>query len=113
MHELSLMEDTLALAMEQAAQAGATRVHRLLLRVGDQSGVVPEALQFAFDALGPTVLGEGVRLDIERVPVVCWCSQCHDSFQPNEIIYACPVCDRLSDEVRQGKEIELASMEVS
>jgi hydrogenase nickel incorporation protein HypA/HybF len=41
----------LELAAEKTRAAGATRIHRLKLRIGRLSGVVPEALQFAFDAL--------------------------------------------------------------
>ena len=57
MHELSIMEGALALALEQARQAGARKLHVIRLRVGAMSGVVPEALQFAFEALTPQVQG--------------------------------------------------------
>jgi hydrogenase nickel incorporation protein HypA/HybF len=49
MHEVSLLESTLELAVDYAHQQGATQIHRLTLRVGQLSGVIPEALQFAFD----------------------------------------------------------------
>ena len=49
MHEISLMENTLATALTQARNQGATHIHSLKMNVGQLSGVVPDALEFAFD----------------------------------------------------------------
>ena len=38
------------------------------LRIGALSGVVPEALEFAFEALRPGTLAEKAELAIESVP---------------------------------------------
>jgi len=51
MHELSIMQSALDQVLEKARQAGASRVHAIRLRIGALSGVVPDALQFAFEAL--------------------------------------------------------------
>jgi hydrogenase nickel incorporation protein HypA/HybF len=68
MHEAGLMQTALELAAAHARAAGAVRIHRLCLRVGDLSGVVPEALEFAFRALSVGGPAEGAVLEIERVP---------------------------------------------
>ena len=47
------MQTTLDTAVRQARAAGATRIHTLRLRVGRLSGVVTDALEFAFEALRP------------------------------------------------------------
>jgi hypothetical protein len=39
----------LELALGYAQQQGASHIHRLTLRVGQLSGVIPEALRFAFE----------------------------------------------------------------
>ena len=52
MHEVSLLENTLELALDYARQQNATQIHHLTLRVGQLSGVIPEALQFAFEIVG-------------------------------------------------------------
>ena len=73
MHELSIMESALNLALEQARKNGAVRVHALRLRIGALSGVVPDALQFAFEALTPGTAAEGAELLIDNVPARFWC----------------------------------------
>ena len=113
MHEVGIMESALQLAEEQARTSGATRIHRMRLRVGDLSGVVPEALEFAFDVVAHGTMADGARLDIERVPVVCYCSDCDRPFEPADMVHECPRCHRWVQDSLQGKELELASLEVS
>ena len=46
MHEFSIMQSTLETAAQKTRAAEATQIHRLKVRVGKLSGVVPEALRF-------------------------------------------------------------------
>jgi hydrogenase nickel incorporation protein HypA/HybF len=117
MHEAGLMQEALDLATAAAQRAGASRVHRLALRVGTLSGVVPEALQAAFAALAPGSAAEGAQLDIELIPAIGWCPHCSAEF----IVAGgtpltdtrCPTCGHAPDPLRRGLELELGSMEVS
>ena len=112
MHELSIMQSALNQALDQARQAGAARVHEIRLRIGALSGVVPEALQFAFEALSDGTLAEGGRLTIENVPARFWCATCRREFEAAELFTECPDCHTPSGTLRSGRELELASMEV-
>jgi hydrogenase nickel incorporation protein HypA/HybF len=112
MHEVGLMQDALEIAETWARRSGAARIHRVGMRVGIQSGVVPEALEFAFEALAPGTMAEGARLDIEPVPVVCHCAACESEFVPEGPFYICPLCGGLSADVRAGRELEVATLEV-
>jgi hydrogenase nickel incorporation protein HypA/HybF len=100
------------MAADAARRAGATHVRRLKLRVGEISGVVVEALELAFAAAAPGTAAECAELIVERVPVECECDQCGFGFHPSDVIYLCPRCGALSSRVRQGRELELASLEV-
>lgn len=112
MHELSIMQNALDMALEQARQAGAERVHTIRLRIGALSGVVPDALEFAFEALTPGTEAEGAALAIEEVPARFWCSACQREFQSEDMFAECPDCHKLSGELRAGREMELASLEI-
>lgn len=113
MHEVSLMEQTLAIAIAQAEDHGASQIHRLTLRVGQQSGVVADALRFAFEVVQQNTIAAEARLEIEEIPVTCYCQHCHQNFQPEDWIYRCPQCDQISHTVLDGKQLELASLELS
>jgi hydrogenase nickel incorporation protein HypA/HybF len=113
MHEVGLMQDVLRLAQEQARQQGASRIHAIRMRVGALSGVVPDALEFAFTVLSRGTPAEGGRLEIERLPAVFHCAPCDTNFQPPDPFGECPACGRPSADLRQGRELEVASLEIS
>ena len=113
MHEFGIMESALALAEKNARTAGATQIHRLKVRVGKLSGVVPEALRFAFAALKANTLAAAAEFEIEEVPAVCWCAACAAEFEAKNLNYECPRCHQPSGDLRRGKEMDLASLEIS
>ena len=113
MHEISIIERVLEIALEQAQKQEATQIHQLNMRIGEMSGVIPEALQFAFDVATQGTAAEGARLEIETVSAICYCENCQIEFQPVSIFYECPQCGQFSADIRQGREIELSSLEIS
>jgi len=106
------MQSALNQALREARLAGAVRVHEIRLRIGVLSGVVPEALQFAFEALTPGTAADGASLAIDEVPARFWCAACRREFVSANLYSECPDCHNPSGELRAGRELELASMEV-
>lgn len=113
MHEVGIIQNALQMAIQQAQASGASRVHQMQLRIGALSGVVPEALQFAFEVVTRETMAAGARLEIETVPATCWCAVCQAEFECPEFLYECPRCHQLSSELRRGLELELSSVEIS
>jgi hydrogenase nickel incorporation protein HypA/HybF len=112
MHEVSIMAEALRMAEDAAKSAGASRVLKLRLRVGSLSGVVPDALRFAFDVVGADTLAAGATLEIEPVPAACWCATCRAEFECADFFNECPRCHNFSGELRRGRELEIASVEM-
>jgi hydrogenase nickel incorporation protein HypA/HybF len=112
MHEYSIMQSALDQALREARLAGAARVHEIRLRVGVLSGVVPDALQFAFETLVPGTAAADAVLTIEEVPARFWCASCRREFVSPNLYAECPDCGGASGELRAGRELELCSMEV-
>jgi hydrogenase nickel incorporation protein HypA/HybF len=113
MHEVGLMENALAIALDYARREQASRIHQIALRVGDLSGVEPDALRFAFDVVTQGTIAAQAELRIESCPTLCFCSVCQAEFRPIALGYECPTCQTWSTSILQGKELELASLEVS
>jgi hydrogenase nickel incorporation protein HypA/HybF len=113
MHEISIMYSMLETAEEYARKANASEVRVIRLRVGLLSGVVPEALEFAFDALKKGSMAERASLEIERVPSHFRCSECGGEFTLETIQFVCPQCGGMLVLQRGGAELELTQLEVS
>jgi hydrogenase nickel incorporation protein HypA/HybF len=113
MHEVSIMTEALRMAVDAAKSAGATRVLKLRLRIGSLSGVVPEAMRFAFDVVCRGTMAQGATLEIEAVPAACWCATCRAEFECADFFNECPRCHDVGGELRRGRELEIADVEIS
>lgn len=113
MHEVSIIMEAMRLAEESARKAGASRICLVRLRVGEMSGVVPSALQFAFEAVTDGTLAQGATLEIENSPATGWCEACQIEFAWKGLLRVeCPRCQGGNTILRRGRELELASLEV-
>jgi hydrogenase nickel incorporation protein HypA/HybF len=111
MHEASIMQNVLDLALARLPPASDARIVRLKLRVGMLAGVVPEALAFAFEALRPDTPAAQAEMEVERVPARLVCNACRCEFEPGAFPAACPDCGNWGVEVQQGQELDLVLVE--
>jgi hydrogenase nickel incorporation protein HypA/HybF len=51
-------------------------------------------------------------LDIEQVPAACWCATCQAEFACLDFLNECPRCRNLSGDLRRGRELEIADVEL-
>ena len=80
MHEVTIAQDLLRIIEEETKKHGATRVTRVLVRIGVLSYCVPDSLDFAFTAVSHGTIAEGAKLEIESVPARGKCSNCNEEF---------------------------------
>ena len=112
MHEVGIMQSTLHIALEWASKQGADRIERLGMRVGALSGVVPDALQFAFEVLKKDTLAETAQLEVEFIPLRIYCRSCACEFESDGFSHMCTTCDGFDTEIRQGRELEISYVEL-
>ncbi len=68
MHELSIAISLVDAVCDELPRLGdRVSVRRVLVRIGPLSGVVPDALQFAFDVAAEGTPIAGAYLDVEEV----------------------------------------------
>ncbi|MBL8958433.1 MAG: hydrogenase maturation nickel metallochaperone HypA [Gemmatimonadetes bacterium] len=113
MHELSLAHGIVEQSLATAERLRAARVVAVQLRVGRLAGVEAGALLFSYDIASQGTALEGSRLDIIEVPLVVWCAHCLKEVElPGIQRLRCPTCDTLCGEIRHGRELEIASLEI-
>ena len=106
------MESALDAIRHQAVKHGATRVSKIVLRIGALSGVDLDALRFAYDALAPSSIAAGAALEIESVPARARCASCGTEFGVERgFIFQCPKCGEYSGDIKAGKELGIARLE--
>ncbi|MHB1006106.1 MAG: hydrogenase maturation nickel metallochaperone HypA [Chloroflexota bacterium] len=112
MHELSITESVLRLAMDEATKHGASRVTLIRLKVGEMTQVEPDSVQFYLDVLAKGTIAEGVKLAVDRVPLRARCATCGDEFGVSQFAFACPGCGGTRTEIVSGRELFVDSIEV-
>ena len=106
------MESALAVVSRQATEHGATRVSRIVLRIGTLTGVDVDALRFAYEVLVPGSVASEAVLEIETVPGRAHCPTCHTEFGASRgFIFQCPECGNYSGDLRAGRELEISRLE--
>lgn len=112
MHELSITQNILDIALRHAEQAGATRITHLHLVIGDFSSVVDDSVQFYWDVISQGTMAEGAELHFGRVPGTLRCLACQMAFSPDGRDFACPDCGGHQVMVVDGDQFYLDSIEV-
>ena len=113
MHELSIAYSVVEIATESAKAAGALKVKEVHVRLGALSGVVRGALEFCFEVACAGTLLEGSVLVVKELPAVIWCAVCGEEVElPSTQYFCCPVCGTPSGDLRQGRELDVESIEV-
>jgi len=109
MHELSIVTGVVEICEQHAA---GRRVLAVTLAIGALSGVVPEALEFCFEAATKETLLEGARLEIDRIAATGFCSSCGVVSSIDTYFDPCPCCGAPALELRSGDEMRVKDLEV-
>lgn len=106
MHELSIAH-AIVTTVVNALPSPAPRVLQVRLRVGELSGIVPQALEFAYDVAAVDTPLADAALVIERCSVVVHCPRCGDQTLGSTRDFRCPGCRQPCGNVVGGKELEI------
>jgi hydrogenase nickel incorporation protein HypA/HybF len=109
MHELSITQGVVDICQSTAA---GRRVISVTLLIGELSGVVPEAIEFCFEACTRETPLEGARLIIEQIPARGSCRSCSAEFPLRAYYSSCPGCGGHDVTVISGEELRVKEMEV-
>ena len=110
MHEYGIVQSLMQTVEREAATRGASAVHRISVRLGALSGVEPELLGFAFEAIREGTICAAAELSIEKVPVAWQCTGCGSALPPGGLLQ-CDACGAPARLV-SGNEIILERIEM-
>jgi len=111
-HETGIAWEILETGKQEAARAGSP-LKTVGVRLGEMSGVVGEALCFAFDALKGEAGVPGADLVIEPIPVEALCPGCSSTRVPEgDLVLWCPDCGSPM-RIVSGEQMEIAWIEVA
>lgn len=112
MHELSLVASVFEVLEDEARKHGASRVTRVVLRVGAVAGVVPDLLESAFDTYKIGTIAESARLEIVTVPVKLRCPDCGGEAVRADTDFSCAGCGSRRVEIVEGRDLIVGTIDL-
>jgi hydrogenase nickel incorporation protein HypA/HybF len=113
MHELGIMQGVMEAATTAAKDAGALKLTHVTLVVGEMTEAIPDALQFAFEALCEgNDFYEGATLEVKMVKPKSICLECGEEYTHDRFHMFCPKCDSFATQLIEGRELNIESIEV-
>ena len=117
MHELSIVASIVDVVVESLADGPISnygaRVVEVRLRVGALAAVDEQSLHFCYGIATEGTVLEGSRLVVKHLPITLRCGPCgRDVELPGVQSLRCPECGTLGTDVRQGRELEIESIEI-
>lgn len=114
MHELSIAMSIVELAEQESERRGGLKITAVHLRLGSLAGVVKDALLSCYEIACEDTPLAGSQLVVEELPGIIYCPACdaRRTVQSSEW-FCCSECGEVASELVQGKELEVASLEVA
>ncbi len=111
MHEFSIARSLVEAACAEARRVGASRITKLIFRIGVLRQVDDWLMKEAFDLAAGGSLCDGCILSIEKTHLQALCPQCQVRFAIREWNWNCPTCGAEGEDAIGGDELELLSLD--
>ena len=112
MHEFGIATTIYSQVCEEAEKRDISKILSIGIEVGKMAAIVPDALEFSFEAITKGTFLEGVRLVIEEIPFSAKCEECGHIFEVEDYNLICPECENGQCELISGDEILIKRLEV-
>ncbi len=112
MHELSIAESIVDIIHRHVAHDRLCSVRSVGVKVGACSGVVPDSLEFSYQAItSGTPLAQSM-LAFEHIPFVVRCRACSQESVNDDGIILCKACGSFDTAILSGRELEMKDIEL-
>ena len=100
------------IANEFAAKENVKVINEIEIEIGEVSGVVYEALEFALECIVKNTILENARRTIIKISGKARCVSCSNEFKIEDLYTPCPNCGHFGSDIIQGKELRVKSLVV-
>ena len=108
MHELSLMQDILKAALDEAKKADSKRIAEIHARVRESGHPMEaDALQSMLETLAKGTIAEGAKMRVTVIPPTLRCKECGATFSAQDHTLLCLHCKSAKLEELDADKIDL------
>jgi hydrogenase nickel incorporation protein HypA/HybF len=112
MHEFSIALNIIEIVTAEVEKLQAEKVRVVEIEIGQASGVVREALEFALESAVKNTIMEDASIIIYEIPSLAECNSCKHKFNLEGTIAICPECGDVTANLLSGREMKIRSITV-
>ncbi|BCJ93901.1 hydrogenase nickel incorporation protein HypA [Anaerocolumna cellulosilytica] len=113
MHELGVINSMVHTIEGIIKEQNLTKVHKLVIEVGELSGIVPRYLEQCFPAATYKTFMEKTELELIIIPGIVKCKSCGRVFNAVYSDLSCPDCKSFDMEILEGNDMIIKQIECS
>jgi hydrogenase nickel incorporation protein HypA/HybF len=112
MHELSIAQEIISIVQQHVPAGQSQSVKAVRMKIGKMTAILPDSLQFCFDALITGSPMEGAKLEIDSIPLTLRCHECKKESALEGCAFVCPECGSANMQVIAGNELNIIEIEL-
>jgi hydrogenase nickel incorporation protein HypA/HybF len=112
MHEMSIAQSIVEIVTETLREHHGAIVQEVGVDIGELVAVVPDSLEFCYNAIIEDTLLAGSELKINILPLMGICKSCKKKIHIENMMFVCSRCGGSSIEIYQGEELKISYLEV-
>lgn len=112
MHEYSVVQALLEQIENIAEENEATKVSKIIVKIGAMSGIEAHLLEVAFNTFKEKTVCDGADFVMNIQPLTIKCKACNEVSELEKAHYCCHGCESTDVEVIDGEDMFLMSLEM-
>lgn len=102
---IPLAQDVLEKVGGNEREKEISKVSYVKVKIGEARVADPPEFMEIFTSISKGSIAEGMKLELEIVPIAGSCQKCNKEFDPKTLSFDCPHCGSTNISVSQGKEL--------
>jgi len=112
MHEMSIAQSIIDIVDDTLKENESENLREIVVDIGELVAVVPESLQFCYEAIVNGTKYEKAELKIIIKPLKIVCNNCKVESKIEKYSFLCPDCNSTNISVLSGEELNIRYLEV-
>jgi len=112
MHEMSIAQNILDIVSDTLGENEKSKLKEIVVDIGELVAVVPDSLQFCYDAIIQDTIYKNAVLTINVIPLKIKCADCGNNSRVEKYSFLCPNCHSSKINVVSGEELNIRYLEV-
>jgi len=112
MHELSIAQSIVEIAEQYSEGSNNGAIKEVDIEIGELSGVVVEALEFALENIVSGTVLEKAKCNFIIIRGAAICNECLKEFEMHNLLDFCPHCGSFNRKIINGKQLNLKSIKI-